>query len=312
MKTLKYITIAILILAGAGVTAFSASPIGLKQDVVVNDSTLKLGDLFTGLTRDNDRVLGAAPAPGQSMTLNARTLMRIAIAMNLSWRPQSNTEQVIVKREATTVNKDYISDQIKTALLNKGVTGNYSLNTESLKDIILPADAAPTAEVTEITFQPENNWFEATIVAPSKTEPLSTARISGKIQRVTSVPVLRGALSAGTIIGERDIDYIEMNDNALHANLIVDPAKLIGTTPRRMITPGQPIKLTDIEQPRVVSRGGLITMVFKSGTLTLTAEGKALEDGAAGDTIRVVNTSSNKTLQGLVTGSNEVTLLSER
>lgn len=299
-------------LAGAGFTAFSASPIGLKQDVVVNDSTLKLGDIFSGLTRDEAKVLGAAPAPGQTMTLNARTLMRIAIALDLSWRPQSNSEQVVIKRDATIIGSDHIQEVIKSALAEKGVTGNYSLNIEGFKDIVLPANLPASVEIKDITFSPQNNWFEATLAAPSKAEAVSTTRVSGKVMRMTSIPVLRSALTAGTIIGERDIDYIEMNDTALQANMIVDPARLIGTTPRRMITPGQPVKLTDVEQPRVVSRGGLITMIFKAGPLTLTAEGKALEDGATGDTIRVVNTSSNKTLQALVTGSNEVTLLSER
>ena len=49
-------------------------------------------------------------------------------------------------------------------------------------------------------------------------------------------------------------------------------------------------------------------MIFNHGPLKLTAEGKALQNGAEGDTIRVVNTASNKTLQALITNTNEVVI----
>jgi len=42
--------------------------------------------------------------------------------------------------------------------------------------------------------------------------------------------------------------------------------------------------------------------------MTLTAKGKALQDGALGDMVRVANTDSNKSLQGVVTAHREVTI----
>ncbi len=43
--------------------------------------------------------------------------------------------------------------------------------------------------------------------------------------------------------------------------------------------------------------------------MTLTAQGRALEDGGAGDTVRVVNTQSNTVVQAVVTGANRVSVL---
>lgn len=310
MKLVQYITIGIFILAGAVPYALSASPVALKQNIVVSDTTLKLGDLFTGLEKDQDRVLGAAPRPGKNMVLNARTLMRIAIALDLNWRPQSSAERVVVRRAATIIGPTPVEEALKEQLTEKGVTGNYTLELESFEDIVLPESAPADVVVKEINLRPDHNWFEATLVAPSKENPLYTSRITGKIERITAVPVLRDTLAAGSIIGTRDIDYIDMKDSLLQANMVLDENKLIGMTPRRMITPGSPVKLSEIERPQIVARGTLITMIFKSGPLLLTAEGKALENGAEGDTIRVVNVASNKTLQAVVTGSNEVTLQS--
>ena len=67
-----------------------ASAVSLKPTSVITEDTIRLGDLFSGLEHKSERVLGMAPRPGQDMVLNARTLMRIAIALDLPWRPTSD------------------------------------------------------------------------------------------------------------------------------------------------------------------------------------------------------------------------------
>ena len=42
----------------------NASPtIGLKQNSVLTDNTIKLGDVFYGLSNNEDKILGPAPRP---------------------------------------------------------------------------------------------------------------------------------------------------------------------------------------------------------------------------------------------------------
>ena len=77
-------------------------------------------------------------------------------------------------------------------------------------------------------------------------------------------------------------------------------------TPRRMAFNGKPLTDTDIEAPKIVERGQSITMTFSNGMIELTAMGKALESGAKGDVIRVVNTNSSKNLQAIVSGEQQV------
>ena len=47
-------------------------------------------------------------------------------------------------------------------------------------------------------------------------------------------------------------------------------------------------------------------MNYVSGTLTLIARGRALESGAIGDTIDIMNPRSNRTVQGTIEGPNTV------
>ena len=46
----------------------------------------------------------------------------------------------------------------------------------------------------------------------------------------------------------------------------------------------------------------------KSKALQITASGKALADGLKGESVAVQNTRSNKSLEAIVTGLNEVTV----
>ena len=51
-----------------------------------------------------------------------------------------------------------------------------------------------------------------------------------------------------------------------------------------------------------------VTIVLQTDAMTLTAQGRASEDGAKGDTIRVVNLRSKKTIEAVVSGADQVTI----
>lgn len=60
-----------------------------------------------------------------------------------------------------------------------------------------------------------------------------------------------------------------------------------------------------VAAPKLVRRGQPVTVAIRSGALTITAHGRALADGRAGDMVRVV-TSSSRTLEGVVEASGAV------
>jgi flagella basal body P-ring formation protein FlgA len=76
-----------------------------------------------------------------------------------------------------------------------------------------------------------------------------------------------------------------------------------------MVVAGKPIRDLELENPQIVDRGSAVTLLYKNGAMTLSARGKSLQNGARGDTVRVVNMASNKSLEGLVTAENEVTVI---
>lgn len=294
------------------VTPQNALAVSLREAGVIEGEAIRLGDIFSGLDRDADKVLGAAPLPGQDMVLNARTLTRIATALDLKWQPSGGQDRIVLRRAATVVDSAMIKETLKNEIAARGLPGKFEvvLPEGQEQQIILPRDAAQSLEITSLSVLPGKDRFEAVIVAPSKSDPIKEARISGTLRRLLDVPVLLDALQGGDVIGRRDIGFIEVPAEAVAPGTVLRAEDLEGMTPRRLLHAGQPVKASEILPPRMVERGKAVTMVFSQSGLTLTAQGKALENGAKGDVVRVVNAASSKTVQATVTGAGEVAIQS--
>lgn len=294
----------VVILAGA--TAARAA--ALKSESVISGDYIRLGDIFEGV-KNADYVLGPAPQPGKDMILNARTLYKIASALDVDWQPGSSAEQLILRREAVVIPQAEIASFLSPKIKEAGVDNNFTIDyTTAIQDIILPIDTERTMEVSSFSFDPQKDTFNAVIVAPSADNPVRRMNLSGRIERTVSVPVLKNSLKNGEIIGSLDIDYIEIPQNRIMNGTVLEEKDIINMTPRRVMASGKPILINDLESPKMVDRGDMITLVFANGPMMLTVKGKSLQAGALGDTIRVSNLDSNRNLQGVVTAHREVTI----
>lgn len=288
-----------------------AHAIGLKHNSVVDRHDLRLSDVFYDLPEGKDKVIGSAPGPGDDLTLKARTLLRLALSTNLDWRPGSSGDYVTIRRAATIVGSDDIQDVLKTSLRDHGMTGHYNvLLPQGPNRIVLPSDMPGRVVVKDMRVDPVQQIFEATLVAPSIDNPIQSLQVRGHVERLTAVPVLKETLKNGDVIGKNDIDFMYLQDHMVRGDLALKADHLIGMTPRRIVTAGQPVEMNELETRKVVERGEMVTMIFQRGALQLTAQGKALQNGAKGDIVRVVNMGSNKTLQAHVSGEREVTVQS--
>jgi flagella basal body P-ring formation protein FlgA len=126
---------------------------------------------------------------------------------------------------------------------------------------------------------------------------------------MTEVPVLRRRGVPGEVITQADIDWLRVGARRLPGNVVVDSASLIGKSPRRAIRPGQPVRATDLREPVLVPKNSLIVLRLETDRMVLTAQGRALEDGASGQVIRVMNTKSNAIINGVVAESGTVRVL---
>ena len=124
------------------------------------------------------------------------------------------------------------------------------------------------------------------------------------------VPVLKRPLSMGEVIDARDIEMVQMRLDRVGRTVVLSRDSLVGLAAKRMINPGQPIQAGDVQRPVMVPKGGAVTMLVEAPGIYLSATGKALDNGGEGDAILVMNIQTNRTVQAVVTGPNQVRVMS--
>ncbi len=109
-------------------------------------------------------------------------------------------------------------------------------------------------------------------------------------------------LSTGEIIVEGDLQTITVPERDLSSNAVVDMNSLVGMEVKRTLREGSIIRKNAIAAPLLVRKKDLITLTVQTNQMRLTTQGQAMDDGAMGDVIRVMNLTSKKVISAVVSG----------
>jgi flagella basal body P-ring formation protein FlgA len=126
---------------------------------------------------------------------------------------------------------------------------------------------------------------------------------------MVDVPVLVRPVARGEIIRARDIQMVRLRADQVSPTHINDPDKLADKGARTVLPTGQPIRVSDIGPPVLIPKNSMVNVKIASQRLSIVMQAKALEDGAEGETVRVLNTRSNKIIQGTVNDRGEVVVI---
>jgi flagella basal body P-ring formation protein FlgA len=127
---------------------------------------------------------------------------------------------------------------------------------------------------------------------------LAPAAAAQTAAATVDTPVLSRAVDKGQLLSEADFTLAPLGAGAARGAVAV--AEASGMEAARRLQAGAPVRATDLIRPQLVRRGEPVTITVVDGGLRITAQGRALSNGAAGDLVRVVNLSSSRTLDGIV------------
>jgi flagella basal body P-ring formation protein FlgA len=86
------------------------------------------------------------------------------------------------------------------------------------------------------------------------------------------------------------------------------PDHVIGMAAKTALRNGQAVRTDDLIKPQIVQRNEAVTIYYEVPGIMLTVRGKAVEGGAMGDVVGVLNIQSNRTVQATVIGPGRVTI----
>lgn len=278
-----------------------------KENSVVTTDQITLGDVFDGVTANAGHYLAPAPELGKTMTLGAYDLTRISNAFHLGWTPADGSARVVIRRASGMLDHYDVQAALEKRLKEetKGQKFDMELADRSIS-FRVSGGATRDVIIDRLSYDAVKGEFSAVVSAAAV--PGVKKEVSGRIFPISQVPVLKTPLRPGDVISRDDVDYIDMHAADITPSMLTNADSLVGHSPRRGVSAMKPLMASDIQMPIVVKKGDLVTMVLKNKALNLTTQGRAMENGAEGDAIHVMNSSSKQVVDAVVTGALTVSI----
>lgn len=294
-------------MSGDLLAAVEGMPPVARDQVVVHDYAVTLGDLFLNAGDKAGVPVATAPAPGGRELFDAARLTAIASRHGLEWEPAGRSDRVMIERASRQIDADSLASLVEAALEARNPAWKFEVELSNrLQSLQIPTASDVGASVESLQVDIANRRVSAWVVAPDGQKGVVRTEVSGRLFDVTDVPVLRHSVMPGEIITDADVEWTTVRTDRIRRGAVTDLRRIVGLTPRRPLTPGTTLSQRDLEERIVVEKGALVTIVYRTPNMTLSTLGRALDDGADGAPIRVVNTQSDRTIEAVVAGPDRV------
>ena len=289
-----------LFVAIACAAALPASAATLKPLSTLSGATIRLSDLWDGVI--NDKPLAPSPAPGGRLTVPAAQLAAIARDYGVDWRPNSNGDRVILERPGRAVTRDDVKPAIVAALPGAGIAADAELEIGAIASDPVPADAKLDISISQFDVDQSSGRFTALLTVAAAEMPDVQLRLTGRVQEMTDVPVLRRRMRPGDVIGAADLTWAKVRTTLARGDVLHTPAQAIGLAAKRSLQPQQPLLAAELGRAMIVQKGETVSLTLDSPGLSVTARAIATEPGGLGDHIRVLNEFGHVTVEAEMVG----------
>lgn len=298
--------------ANPQLAAVPAPELSLRRQVMVDQNSVRLGDIFNGPITgvpgvDGETVVAYAPQPGRRSVFDADWLARLAHRYRLNWRPATRLDRIVVERSSTIVSSETVQFALLDELAQRGFGDDYEL-TLSNRNLLIHIDSKQPATVEVVNLSVDRNAerFNAVVAIPAGDPNARRHTVSGRLFAMIEVPVPVTILRPGAPIRATDVKWMPVRARSVRDTIVTDIDALIDMEPRRALRQETPIRVADLREPLDVAKGSVVTMFYETASMSLSATGIAEQDGAAGDIIRVRNSQTKLLVDARITGPDRV------
>ncbi len=278
----------------------------LRPMTSLSGSAVRLSDLFDDAGPNASRVLGPAPALGGSIVVEAAQLAAIARQFGVDWRPSSPADRALLDRPGRPMPREEALDPVRAALIGAGASATCDIEIPGFTPPQIPLSGTVQTVVTQLQYDATSGRFSAALSLTGDFMVPVTMRIAGRVQETVEVPIATSRLPAGAVLRSEDVHMARIRTSLARDDVAREPGQAIGMALRHPVSAGQPLPIADLVRPSIVEKGAAVQMLLDSAGLTLAAQGQALEPGAMGERVRVLNPVSRAVLEAEVTGPGQV------
>lgn len=124
-----------------------------------------------------------------------------------------------------------------------------------------------------------------------------------------SVLVLVRDVARGAVLTETDLDWADAASVRAGRNPPADLEAAIGLEAKRTLKAGMAVQMMDLKAPSLIKKGEPVKLVYAAPGLRLTVDGLAQNDAAEGESVRVLNNFSKRTIEAVASASGEARVL---
>jgi flagella basal body P-ring formation protein FlgA len=135
--------------------------------------------------------------------------------------------------------------------------------------------------------------------------PANTTQLLGADMQDAEIIVLVRDVARGHRITDADIDWAPASSLRANRNGVADIDLVLGMEAKRALKSGQPLQSGDIRQPALIRKGDPVKLVYTSPGLKLIVDGQAQADAGKGESVRILNTYSKRTIDAVATAEGE-------
>jgi len=133
-----------------------------------------------------------------------------------------------------------------------------------------------------------------------------TLYVPAQVKNYTKVLIAKRTMGRGTLIDANNVKVQLLDIGSLAYGHLSTSAEAIGKRLKRPIRAGSVILPNQLEAIRQVKRGERVQILASTGGVQIQVKGKALANGALGETISVRNLSSKRVIDATVIGPGKV------
>lgn len=306
MKSKFIVAFALLLVPFAAQAGGAHTPLAfLKAEATVEADVVRIGDLIEHAGPAAEVAAFRAPELGGVGTVQTHRVIEAAREHGILIFDTRGLSAVTVKRNARTIGFAELETAVVEAAMRELGLGDAAGVTVQLDRDMRPLHIEPgvtdAARIVHFSYEPRTRRFSGRVeVAGSNVLRLHAALVSGTLQETAQVVTLARPVARGETVRAGDIVIERRARSEIAADAVVRPEAAVGLAARRALRADQVLRPADLMKPDFVTRNEMVTILFESGGIRLSARGKALDAGAEGDTVNVLNPQSKRTLQAIV------------
>lgn len=285
----------------------------LKADVIVASDIVRIGDLVEHAGAVADIPIFRSPDLGQTGMVQTSRVLDALRPHRLSEVDTQGLAEVAVTRISRTIGPKEIEERIAAALAGQqglGEARQLALTFDREARSIYVEPSAGELKVTRASFDAHTGRFDAMLDVPdSLAARRMRLRYSGRVLETVEIAVLARPVNRGELLKASDV-IIERRPKAMVvAGSLEKVEQVAGLAARGSIRAGNPMRAADLMKPEIVRQNENVTITYEVPGILLSVRGKALDSGAEGDIVNVLNVQSKRTVQGTVSGPGRVSLV---